>query len=147
MSVSCGLSRKSALVRCTTVTAPLWPTTPSSARRPTPLATERYQPPLCAAIAGKYGEASAEQTAVEVVLELAPHELRQGRGEALLGRSVKRLQIFTHHTVQSAELGATPLVGVAAGADGDRHASVRSRTPCRAAIARFGVLSEPHAAR
>ena len=78
-----------------------------------PVTAEGHQPALAAVLAGEHGEASAEQTTVEIALELAPYELGQrGRGEAVLYGGVERLQIFPHHPVQGAALRATPCVGV-----------------------------------
>jgi len=75
--------------------------------------TEGDQAALAAVLAGQNCEASAEQPAVEVALELAPHEHRQrGSGKAIVHRGVEGLQVLPHDPMQGAELGTTPLVGV-----------------------------------
>ena len=84
-------------------------------------AGQGHEAPLRAVLAREHGEASAEQTAIEVSLELAAYELGQRRaGEALLHGSVERLQILSDHSVQRAELGPAPLVAVAMAASRNR---------------------------
>jgi len=82
------------------------------------------------ALARECREASTQQAAVDVALELGSHELRQWRaGEALLGGRVQRVQVLAHDAVERAELGMPPLVRVAA----PTARAERSRARARAA--------------
>ena len=77
------------------------------------MTAEGDQPPLLAPLAREHGEASREQPAVEVALELAPHELRQrGGGEPLLHCGIERLEVLAYDSVQGAELRPAALVDV-----------------------------------
>src|SRR5690606_7276449 len=49
-------------------------------------------------------EASLKHTAVDVTLELIPHELGQWRGETLLDGGVERVKVVAHDLVQGALL-------------------------------------------
>jgi len=56
------------------------------------MTAEGHQATLVAVLARDQREASAKQPAVEVALELAPHELRQrGSGKVVVHRGVERL--------------------------------------------------------
>lgn len=76
---------------------------PPKARRtePAALAAERHQPRLLAAITPKAPEATAEQPAVEIALELLPHEPRQrDRERTVVHRAVERREVVRHHLIE-----------------------------------------------
>src|SRR5690606_36423998 len=54
--------------------------------------------------APQHCEASRKHTAVDVTLELIPHELGQWRGETLLDGGVERVKVVAHDLVQGALL-------------------------------------------
>ena len=81
-------------------------------------------------LAREQRKTSAQKAAVDVGLELAAHERRERRREALLDRRVQRLQVLTDEPVQRAELGSAPLVDVALAAGGSGPEGLRVSAAC-----------------
>jgi hypothetical protein len=82
-------------------------------------------------------EAAAEQAAVEVAVEFAPHERRQGRAiEARCDRGVQRLDVVADYRVERGRLRPVTLVSTAAGRVerncGKPHSACVGRAACRA---------------
>ena len=74
-------------------------------------ATERDQPPLRTVLARDQGEASLQESTIEILLQLVADKIGQRRArESLLGRGVEGLQVFAHHSVQRALFGLPALV-------------------------------------
>src|SRR5690606_14601 len=69
-----------------------------------PLTGEPDDDALGALRARQHCEASRKYTAVDVTLELIPHELGQWRGETLLDGGVERVKVVAHDLVQGALL-------------------------------------------
>jgi hypothetical protein len=77
-------------------------------------ASEGHQVLLAARLAFEAGEAAAEQAAVEVALELTPHERWQRRSPKARDHGrVERLHVALHHRVERRRLRAMPLVAAA----------------------------------
>jgi hypothetical protein len=107
---------------------------PAGARRAksATLAGKGHKTPLVALLALEVGEASAEQAAVEVAVELLAHETGQrDRDRSVVHRSVERLEVVAHDLVERRSLGSAALVREAGGAGRDGLGG-RGHGPCSA---------------